>query len=374
MARIMVIASFTPSLVLFRGDLLGEFVAAGHEVTCCSPSPDKTTLDQLAELGVSHREYRLQRTGMNPVADWGSFRDLRQIMSEVQPDHVLGYTIKPVIYGSLAAGRQRVAAVSAMITGLGTTFLGSGLKGALLNTLARTMYRAALKQCGTVFFQNPDDRRVFEDMGLVRADQVVLINGSGINLDRFGQVPVRPGTLVFLLIARLVKDKGLAEFAEAARLVKGRHPEARFQVAGFFEDHPRAITRRQMDAWVESGVLEYLGRSDDVRPLLENCTVYCLPSYREGTPRTVLEAMATGRAIITSDAAGCRETVTPGENGWLVPVRDPAALAEAMEKFFEDPDLAPDMGRKSRLLAEKKYDVHQVNRDILAGMGLIQTD
>jgi len=374
MARILVIASFTPSLVIFRGDLLRELLGRGHEVIACSPAPDEATLRQLADLGASHREYRLQRTGMNPAADWRSYRDLRRIMAEVRPDHALSYTIKPVIYGSLAAGRQKVRSVSAMITGLGTTFLGSGLKAALLNSFARTMYRAALKECGTVFFQNPDDSAIFLDMGLVRPDQVVLINGSGINLQRFSPAPVPAGAPVFLLIARLVKDKGIAEFAEAARLVKSRYPGARFQVAGFFDDHPRSISRRQMDAWVNCGILEFLGRSDDVRPLLKECSVYCLPSYREGTPRTVLEAMATGRAIITSDAAGCRETVTPDDNGFLVPVRDPAALAEAMEKFCVDPDLAGAMGARSRLLAESKYDVNLVNRDILAGMGLVQTD
>lgn len=374
MARIMVIASFTPSLILFRGDLLQEFLKRGHQVICCSPSPDETTLGLLADLGVTHRQYRLQRTGMNPAADWASFRDLRRIMAEVRPDHVLSYTIKPVIYGSVAAGRQKVPAIAAMVTGLGTTFLGSGLTGTLLKTFAKTMYRAALKNCGTVFFQNPDDQEVFFDMGLVRPEQVMLINGSGINLDRFKQAPVPSGPPVFLLIARLVKDKGLAEFAEAARRVKSQYPETHFQVAGFFDDHPRSISQQQMDAWTGSGVLDYLGPSDDVRPLLKDCSVYCLPSYREGTPRTVLEAMATGRAVITSDAAGCRETVTPGDNGWLVPIKDPGALAEAMIKFCRDADLAKDMGQRSRLMAEKKYDVNLVNRDILAGMGLDQTD
>ncbi len=370
MARILVIASFTPSLVKFRGDLLREFIARGHEVVCCSPDPDDPTLRQLEEIGAVHREYRLQRTGMNPLADLATLRDLRRIMATERPDHVLSYTIKPVIYGSLAAGRQKVPAISAMITGLGTTFLGSGFKGRLLNRYARFMYRAALKECRTVFFQNPDDSEVFVDLDLVEPRQVVHINGSGVNLDHFRPEPVPAGPPVFLLIARLVSDKGLAEFVEAAHLVKADFPRARFLVAGFFEDHPRAISRRQMDAWVADGLVEFLGFADDVRPLLHDCSVYCLPSYREGTPRTVLEALAVGRAVITTDAPGCRETVIDRSNGFLVPVRDGPALATAMKNLCRDPDLVRSMGDASRQLAESKYDVVRVNAAIRVGMGL----
>lgn len=374
MARILVIASYTPSLILFRGDMLAEFRARGHDVVCCSPAPDPQTLRQLEDMGISHLDFRLQRTGMNPVADLATMRDLRRIMADVRPDHVLGYTIKPVIYGCLAAGRQKVPAIHAMITGLGTTFLGSGLTGTLLNTFARFMYRSALKKCRTVFFQNRDDLQLFLDGNLVGEKQTVLINGSGVNLERFSPTPVPIMAPVFLLVARLVHEKGIADFAEAARMVKVRYPEARFQVAGFFDDHPRGISRTLMDEWVTSGAIEYLGPTDDVRPLLRECSVYCLPSYREGTPRTVLEAMAIGRSIITTDTAGCRETVMDGVNGWLVPVRDPAALAQAMEKFCRDEDLARTMGLRSRELAAEKYDVNLVNRAIIAGMGLDHAD
>jgi glycosyltransferase involved in cell wall biosynthesis len=370
MARILVIASYTPSLVLFRGDMLGEFRARGHEVICCSPSPDSQTLRQLEDLGVSHLEFRLQRTGMNPMADLATMRDLRRLMAEVRPDHVLSYTIKPVIYGSLAARMQKVPAIHAMITGLGTTFLGSGLKGTLLNTFARFMYRAALKKCRTVFFQNLDDRQLFLDGGLVEENKTAMINGSGVNLDRFTVAPVPKGRQEFLMIGRLIKDKGIGEFIAAARLIKSRHPEVAFRVVGMFDNHPGSITRRQMDEWTTEGLLTYDGPTDDVRGALAGCTVYCLPSYREGMPRSVLEAMATGRAIITTDAPGCRDTVDEGGNGFLVPVRDPDALAAAMERFIADPDLAPRMGGVSRGLAEEKFDVRRVNEKILGSMGL----
>jgi len=370
MARILVIASFTPSLVIFRGDMLREFLARGHEVICCSPAPDEPTLRQLEDMGVSHLEYRLQRAGMNPLADLATVRDLRRIMAQVRPDHVLAYTIKPVIYGCIAAGRQKVPAIHAMITGLGTTFLATGLKGTLLNTYARLMYRTALKECRTVFFQNSDDRQLFLDGGLVKEHKTVLINGSGVNLVHFPAKPVSMERQEFLLIGRLIEDKGIRDFVAAAHLVKQRHPEALFRVVGMFDDHPRGITRRQMEKWTVEGLLTFDGPTDDVRPALAGCTVYCLPSYREGLPRSVLEAMATGRAIITTDAPGCRDTVDEGRNGFLVPVRDPGALAKAMERFIAEPDLARTMGAASRHLAEEKFDVRRVNERIIAGMGL----
>jgi glycosyltransferase involved in cell wall biosynthesis len=181
---------------------------------------------------------------------------------------------------------------------------------------------------------------------------------------------VPSGRHEFLMIGRLILDKGFREFVAAARLVKRKYPEAVFRVVGMFDDHPGGITRRQMDQWTAEGLLVFDGPTDDVRAALAGCTVYCLPSYREGMPRSVLEAMATGRAIITTDAPGCRDTVEEGVSGFLVPVRDPAALAIAMEKFIAEPDLARTMGMASRGLAEEKFDVHRVNEKILDSMDL----
>jgi glycosyltransferase involved in cell wall biosynthesis len=374
MARILVIASYTPSLIIFRGDMLRDFIARGHEVTCCSPSPDEGSLLQLKEIGVQHRTFRLQRTGLNPLADLRTARNLRDLMDEIRPDHVISYTIKPVIYGSLAAGARKVPHIHAMITGLGTTFIDKSLRGRLVGTYARFMYRVALKKCQTVFFQNPDDRNTFVTNSLVDPKKVVIINGSGINLDQFTPSQLPAGPPVFLLIARLIKDKGIEEFAAAARSVKTRFPEAIFRVVGFFEDHPRAISPQQMETWASEGHLDFLGFQDDVRPSLKDCTVYCLPSYSEGTPRTVLEAMAMGRPIITTDAPGCRETVIDGDNGFLVPVRDSAGLASAMIKFCEDEKLAERLGQRSLEMARQKYDVRKVNAAITAATGLDQPE
>ncbi len=370
MARILVIASFTRSLTVFRGDLLRELIAGGHEVVTCSPEPDDYSLAELTEWGVRHVSYPLQRTGLNPLADLATYRSLRAIIRAEKPDHVLGYTIKPVIYGCLAAGAENVRGIHAMITGLGTAFEKTGLVGAVLGGTARLLYRRALKKANTVFFQNPDDRDTFVNLNLVATEQVVMINGSGVNTEHFSAQPLPDGPPVFLLIARLLQEKGVREFAEAARLLREQGRQCRCQILGFFDNHPQAIDDSEMNQWVAEGLIEFLGEMKDVRPALAACTVYCLPSYREGLPRTVLEAMATGRAIVTTDAPGCRETVVEGSNGFLVPVRDPAALARAMSSYLAEPELAAAHGVQSRKMALEFFAVEKVNRTILKSMGL----
>src|SRR6185369_10911720 len=197
-----------------------------------------------------------------------------------------------------------------------------------------------------------------------------VVNGSGIDVDSFAVAPLPPGPQRFLLIARLLGDKGVREYAQAARRVRSLHPAVRFVLVGWIDENPDAIRQSELDVWVADGTVEYLGRLSDVRDAIAACTVYVLPSYREGTPRTVLEAMAMGRAVITTDAPGCRETVIDGQNGFLVPVKSVVALAEAMLKFIDDPSLAPQMGAHSRQVAEEKYDVHKVNALMLNKMGI----
>ena len=195
------------------------------------------------------------------------------------------------------------------------------------------------------------------------------MNGSGVDVAEYSVAPL-PDKPCFLLIARLLGDKGVREYAQAAQLVKAVYPQAVFRLVGWIDDNPDAITQRELDQWVDSGLLDFLGRLHDVRPAISDCSVYVLPSYREGTPRTVLEAMAMGRAVITTDAPGCRETVVDGDNGFLVPVNDVNALADAMIKMIDTPGLAASLGERSRRIAEEKYDVHKVNTAMLEGMGI----
>lgn len=369
--RVVVFGSFADSLVNFRGPLLRAMVERGHKVTAIAPAASSDLLAKLTEMGVEYRNVALSRTGLNPLSDLKTLFLLMGLFREVKPDVILSYTIKPVIYGSLAARLAGVPAIYSMITGLGYAFAAGNKDRKWVAQVAKFLYRFAIKTNKRVFFQNPDDRDFFvEAKILTYIDQAVLINGSGVDLQHFGFTPVADGMPSFLLIARLIKDKGIAEYAEAARLVKRRYPTAQFRLLGPLDSNPSAISLEQINAWESEGILTYLGEASDVRPALSGCSVYVLPSYAEGTPRTVLEAMSMGRAVITTDAPGCRETVINGVNGFLVPVRDATALARAMFSFIEKPEMIASMGRAGRQIAVEKYDVHKVNSTILAATGL----
>jgi len=270
-----------------------------------------------------------------------------------------------VVLGAAAARAARVPCFAAMITGMGYAFLG-GLhpKRLAIRIVAMLMYRRALAASQLVIFQNEDDRGDFRRLRLLPADRPSLVvNGSGVDLDHFEPKPLPP-EISFLMIARFLRDKGIREYGAAAARLKAEFPKVAFRLAGWLDESPDSIGQAELDSIVAGGV-EDLGRLADVRPAIAGSSVYVLPSYREGTPRTVLEAMATGRAVITSDAPGCRGTVVVGENGLLVPVGDAGALYQAMRRFVEEPGLAGTMGAASLRLVREKYDVDKVNAAIL---------
>lgn len=369
---VLVLGGYAQSLVTFRGSLMQAMVARGHRVVACAPAAPPSVVEALAGMGVAYRDVPFNRTGLRPDEDLRTLAALVALFREVRPDVILGYTIKPVIWGLLAARIARVPRRFAMITGLGYAFMSEGREGRVVRAVARRLYRLSLRGADRVFFQNPDDRATFERLRLVRGPrQGVIVNGSGVEVDHYRPAPFPEGPTSFLLMGRFLADKGVREYVEAARMVRARHPEAVFRMAGWpDEKNPTSITQEELDGWLREGVVELLGGLSDVRPSIAAATVYVLPSYGEGTPRSVLEAMAMGRPIVTTDAPGCRETVRDGVNGFLVPVRDAAALARAMEALVVDRALVERMGRESRRIAEEKYDVHKVNRVILETMGL----
>jgi glycosyltransferase involved in cell wall biosynthesis len=325
-------------------------------------------------MGVRLAPISINRTGMNPLNDLRSMLGLRRVLRAERPEVVFSYTIKPVIYGSLAARLASTPRIFSLITGAGYAFLAEDLRQRAVGTLIKPLYRRALRQNRAVFFQNPDDLDLFDRLRLLRSrSQAVLVNGSGVDLNHFQPVPPVAGPPVFLLIARFYREKGIQEFVDAARLVKQRYPQTRFRLVGSIDSNPSAISPIGLAAWQTEGVVEHTPWVNDVRPCLAACSVFVLPSYREGTPRTVLEAMAVARPIITTNAPGCRETVVDGENGFLVPVKDPQAVARAMERFILNPELIGSMGKRARALAEHKYDVHEVNRVMLEAMGLTRS-
>ena len=372
--KIAVIGGFAPSLISFRGPLLRRLKALDHEVHALAPGHVPDVSPQLEAMGVDYHMFPLSRRGFNPLADLGTLLHLKQVLFRIKPDMVLSYTFKPVVYGSMAArmawvGREK--RVYGLITGLGYAFTeDGGIKRRLLFNIAKGMYRAGLKSCDGVMFQNPDDQGFFEKLGVLpEYARTTVVSGSGVDLNEFSPAPL-PERPVFLCLSRLLTAKGVGEYARAVLKLKAKYPEVSFCLAGPREEGADAIPEAEVRGWREGG-LEVLDRVDDVRPLIASSLVYVLPSYREGTPRSVLEAMAMGRPVVTTDAPGCRETVIPEQNGFLVPPRDPDALATAMERFIIEPGLAVTMGAASRRLAEEKFDVDKVNDAMLSFMGLI---
>ena len=378
--KFLMISSFLPSALNFRGKLLEAISLLGYEVHIMAPElnqfPDEH--QKLIALGYQVHEIPMQRTGTNPVADLKLLKYLYQHIRQIQPNVVLSYTIKPVIYGTLAAWLAKVPQRFALITGLGYAFqnVESGQRS-IFQKMVHGLYAQALKHANKIFFQNPDDLKLFQDMHLLAADKpTVVVNGSGVNVQDFKVMPLPKNDAgmvkaSFLLIARLLGDKGVREYAEAARIIKQDYPAAEFHLVGWIDDNPSAIAQAELDCWIADQRLHFWGKLSDVRPAITASSVYVLPSYREGTPRTVLEAMAMGRAVITTDAPGCRETVNHGVNGYLVAVKSVDELVQSMRYFIEDPKLIDYMGQRSREIALNKYDVHQVNRHMLTEMGMI---
>jgi glycosyltransferase involved in cell wall biosynthesis len=373
-ARILIVASFAPSLTLFRGDLIDSMRSLGHEVIATCPDPDAATVTALAVKGVKVVPIRLSRNGMNPLADIFFTMSLTRLVRQLAPDVLFTYTPKPVVFGGFAARLHGRAMRSyAMVSGLGYGFGCETWQQRVLRTILIQLYRRSLSSYQGVFFQNPDDLQLFADLGIVRSGQPILVRGSGVDVQRFRATPLPPDP-VFLLVARLIPEKGIREYVAAARIVKQTVPAARFLLAGWVEDRSGAISRAELDQWVAEGCIEYLGVLKDVRPAFEQARVCVLPSYYgEGIPRSLLEAMSMGRPIITTDMPGCRETVVNGENGVLIPPRDSARLADAMITMALQSDRATAMGASSRRLAEAMFSVTEVNRMMLRHMAVDMT-
>ncbi len=372
--KVAVVGGFAQSLIGFRGDMQRSMVEHGHEVLAMAPEDDPAVAAALKEMGVRYQSVPLRRTGMNPVRDAGTVVALARAFRRFRPDAVFVYAVKPVIYGSLAARLAGVPLRVAMITGTGSAFSGgASRKRRLVSWLVRRLYWAGLAGVHVVFFQNPDDEKLFRSLGLVgrRRQRILRVGGSGVDLVKFSPTPLPPGPVTFLLIGRVIRDKGVAEYVEAATIVRKAHPDARFQLLGPMDVNPSAISQAELDGWVAAGAIEYLGRTADVRPNLAAAHVCVLPSYGEGMPRSVLEAMAMGRPAIVTDVPGCRETVMDGRNGYLVPVRDAGALADAITRLIEAPERLGAMGAEGRKLAEERFDVREVNRTIVEAMGLV---
>ncbi len=368
--KIVIVASLAFSLVNFRRRLIADMVACGHQVLACAPDDDPDVAGQLAAMGVSYRVMPMQRVGLNPVADLRTLWWIVALLDRERPDLVLAYTQKPIVYSGIACRIVRRVRFFAMVSGLGHAFGNEGSRW--LRLLVARLYRSALARAEAIFVFNADDRpEMLRHRMISPAAPVVQVPGSGVDLSHYRAAPIPPGPLRFLMIARLLRSKGLFEFVEAARNVRARHPDVRFELLGPLDPSPAGIGEEQLQAWKREGVVDYLGEARDVRPYLAAASVFVLPSwYREGLPRTILEAMATGRAVVTTDMPGCREPISEGVNGYLVAPRDAGALEATLLRFVDDPSLVSEMGARGREIAEAHYSAEHVTDMLLSTMHL----
>ncbi len=367
--RVVLVYNTTSYLARFRSELIAALIDRRCEVVALAPAD--AAVEQLRQLGVRCDDLRLNRYSANPLAELRNFLAVLGALRRHRPCTVLSFTIKPVIYASLAARWLGAMPAFSMITGLGSLYLDETWLGRARRRAVEWLYRLALARNRKVFFQNAADSERFLAARLVRPEQVVTIPGSGVNLDRFARHDRPQHSMTFVLVARLLREKGIAEFAAAARALGERYPQARFVIVGPFEGGPSGISHEEFDAMLRKTPVEYQGELDDIRPCLEAAGVFVLPTYYgEGTPRSILEALAMGMPVVTTDIPGCRETVEDGVNGFLVPARDSRRLADALERFLRNPSLVDTMGQRSRALAAERYDVHTVNAVIIDAMGL----
>lgn len=369
--KVLVIGATAHSLVNFRGDLIKALVASDCDVIAMAGDSDQATVSKIRSLGAGFESYPVSRTSIGILNNLKTFLTFRSRLNAINPDIVLSYTIKPVIWTGCALRRMRGIKFYALVTGRGYAFDGSGLKRSILKLIVSALYKCSLRRASQVIFQNEDDRQYFCAKGITNRSLTSLVNGSGVSTEYFAGQPLPSTGFTFLMVARLLGQKGVRVYCEAARLVKERYPDTVFQLLGPFDQSPDRINPREVDVWEQDGLIQYLGQSDDVRPFLKDAHVFVLPSYyKEGLPRTILEAMSVGRPILTTNNVGCREPVNEGLNGWLVPVKDAFKLSERMVWFIENEDQLSEMAQESRRIVRENYDVDLVNRDMIAILGV----
>lgn len=366
--KIVVVGVEAKSLINFRGDLIKLLIEEGHEVVAMASGASDEQISEVQRIGARFHGYYASRTGLNPASDLRTLANFLCCFRRERPDVVLAYTIKPVIWGGIASRLFPKTRFVALVTGLGYAFGDGGLRRCLIRAVASTLYRVALRGSCKVLFQNQDNLDTFKQLRISPPNKVGVIRGSGINLTDFAYdsrdlsvLPVR-----FLMIARLLGDKGVREYLAAAKAVKDRRQDCEFLLVGPPDSSPDRVPIEEIMGYHEEGVVSYLGEMSDVRKILSECSVFVLPSYHEGLPRTVLEAMATGRPIITTDVPGCRETVIEGVNGLLVSKGNTEELVAAMDWCCARTKTLEQMGTASRKMAEESFDVLKINNQLLA--------
>jgi glycosyltransferase involved in cell wall biosynthesis len=366
--NILIVASLASSLIHFRGDFIASLIENGFRVYAAAPKQPDHIKEKLESIGAIPLEFKLNRTGLNPIKDIGSVLELRKLIKQNRIDLVFPYTVKPVIYSSFAANSCGVPVIS-LITGLGFAFTGLTRKARVLQWLNQNLYRSSIRRNRVVVFQNKDDLQLFMDNGILSAkNKTALVSGSGVNLNnyKFRVNKKKSDNISFLLVARLIKEKGIALYIEAAQVLKKTYPNAEFHVIGSPDKSPSAIDEEELKKLDDTGIIVYHGMQKNVPEHLYKNDVFVLPTYyREGIPRSILEALSVGMPIITTNTPGCRETIKKDYNGILIEPRELQELIKAMEYFLLNISKIEEMGINSRNYAEERFDVKIINKELI---------
>lgn len=371
--KVAIITNQAFSLLNFRGPLIAEIIKRGHEVIAFAPDFTDTNRAELAVMGVQPVNYYISRSGLNPLKELVGILKLFILLRSHKPDVSFVYFLKPLVIGTIAAWLAGVPHRFGLVEGLGYAFTTKGrvdTRRRIARRLVVTGLRLATARLHKIVFLNSEDLGDFLRLRLATFSQAEMLGPIGVDLSEWSVVPLPKTPVTFIFVARLLRDKGIEEFVAAARIMRSENPELRFIVLGHIDSNPSSITLIEIDSWVDEGVIEWPGHVD-VKPWLAKAHVFVLPSYyREGVPRSTQEAMAMGRGVITTDVPGCRETVDEGINGFLVPVRDPQALASAMRRFVERPETVAIMGAASRQIAVERFSAQVQNEKLLSYMNL----
>lgn len=358
--KILLIGNQASTIILFRKKVIEQLVSRGVSVHVLTMDYDSEKFHQISQLGAIPEQYHFSRSGMNPLSDMINTFALSKKIRNINPDVVFSFFPKPVIFGTLAAKLAGVKRIYNLLEGLGFCYTAhlkkDSFKKQILKNVQTFLYKVTLPRSKKVLFLNRDDYHDLIVQNKIAIADAEVIGGIGVNLDEYAYSLPATNTLHFGMVSRLLVEKGVREFVQAAKLVKEKYPAARFSIAGAIDDNPGGITREQLNVWKKEGHVEFLGQISNVKGYLTDLSVFVLPSYREGIPRSTQEAMAIGRAVITTDVPGCRETVRHGANGFMIPPWNVEALADAMTAFITDPQQIVLMGQESRRIAEEKFD------------------
>lgn len=367
--RVLLIGNKSETIILFREKVISLLVSKGIDVNTLTIDCNDNNFDKIRNMGAIPYSYNFSRSGINPLSDFINTYKLSKKIKKISPDIILCFFPKPVIFGSFAAYFAGVKNIYLLLEGLGFCFtkhlVSDSWRKKLLRTVQTYLYKVSLPLANKVLFLNGNDYDDLIVKNKIRIRGREIIGGIGVNTEYYGYVEPAINNIHFGMVSRLLVEKGVREFVEAAKIIKSKYPSVRFSIAGSIDDNPGGINQLQVDQWMSEGHVEFLGQISEIKSYLEEISVFVLPSYREGVPRSTQEAMSIGRAVITTDVPGCRETIIDSYNGYMIPPWDVTALVDAMTAFIEYPERIVSMGQASRKIAVEKFDEKDASEKLI---------